>query len=176
MAKKRIPLEVYNKMTEEERRQAFFEQQGEVRPLGEPWLNAGGGISIRLIEQKAGAKRKPASGPDTRKESEKGWLTLVHLPLHKALATALLQPGVWDDIEACIRKNWQWLGVKEEDCPPGWKPAISSSQKEEPEEPREEDQEEVEHLSPPPPKHKSLAEQRAERQRQQELELKKKQG
>jgi hypothetical protein len=115
MAKKRISVDDYNKMTEEERKAAFFEQQGQVRPLGEPFLNKSGGISIRLIEQKPNLKK-----------GEKGWLCFVHLPLHRKLATALLEPGVLQAIEDCIRANWQWVGTKEEDRPPDREPTATT--------------------------------------------------
>jgi hypothetical protein len=122
MAKKpRIALDEWEKMTQEERTKAFMELQGDVRPLGEPFLNKSGGISVRLIEQKPNLKK-----------GQKGWLCFIHLPLHKELASALLEQGVFQAIRDCISDNWQWIGVKEEQRPPGW----NTDDEEEPETPK----------------------------------------
>jgi hypothetical protein len=89
--------------------------------------------------------------------------------LHKKLAEALVQEDIWPAIDQCIRDNWQWIGVKEEDRPPGWitKPTPSESE----DTGEEEEETKVQPAASRPP---SLAEQRQQRQWQQEAELKKK--
>jgi hypothetical protein len=92
--KQKLTVEEFKKLSDEEKfkRLQEAEEAQDERPIGEPFLNRSGGVSIRLLPKQEGLP-----------PGYTGWPCWIHLHLHRGMVKPLAD--IWEKLGTFVVEN-----------------------------------------------------------------------